>query len=377
MIKCGLVAFSPFQGLFKKALLITGVIIFLVLSSCKDNVLGPIIFSHPQFIGMDNKLVTKLIYQKPYLYAGAAAKGLWRRNLDKMTDWEYLGLADTSLGNWANVGVLDLDIRGNDILVSYNNAIPGVDPRSTVGIWRSTDGGKNWFRSDTGIPETIDFNYECNVISTCRRSPHKPEIAIARYAIATYRSTDGGYRWELISGRRRIIGGDDHMRWNPFQPGEYWAWGTSSVFQPYLVCFNGYGNNVKLSVDFIRQLGFPSDQIVGDVAFDSGDPNIIHVATTQGLMTSTDGGYNWVVGRATIPDSGYVRFTVEHHYKPGVLFLSGYTSVYYSVDHGETMRVLSHVPYVVESMAIDEREKRIFVGTAKGVYAVSFSPVVN
>ncbi|MGC8596021.1 MAG: hypothetical protein ACP5MI_10525 [Candidatus Kryptoniota bacterium] len=346
-------------------------------SGCNNNTVGPGTPSTPIFIGMDGKLVTKLVCQEPYLYAGAAANGLWRCDLDKMTDWEYLGLADTSLGNWANVGVLDIDIQGNDILVSYNNAIAGVDLRNTVGIWRSIDGGKNWFRSDAGIPETIDFNYEGNVISTCRRSPHKPEIAIARYAIATYRSIDGGYHWELISGRRRIIGGDDHMRWNPFRPGEYWAWGTSSVFQPYLVCFEAYGDNLKLSVDFIRQLGFPSDQIVGDVAFDAGDPNIIHVATTQGLMTSTDGGYSWVVGRATIPDSGYVRFAVEHDYKPGVFFLCGYTSVYYSVDHGETMHVLSHVPYIVESMAIDERGKRIFVGTAKGVYAVSFPPDVN
>lgn len=343
----------------------------VVFGSCNSGVGPP-----PVSGGIDDKLVTKLVYEKPYLYAGAAANGVWRRNMEKMTDWEYLGLADTSLGNWSNVGVVDLDIRGNDIIASYNSAVAGVDPKTTVGIWRSKDGGRNWFRSDNGIPETITDPYESNVISTCRRSPDRPNVAIAVYSAAVYRSTDSGYQWSLIAGRRGIVGGDDHERWNPFQPGEIWGWGTSSVFQPYLGAAKDYGLSGKVGVDFFK-LGFPSDQIVSDVAFDSGDPNIMHVATSQGLMKSTDGGYNWVVGKATIPDSGYVRFIVGHHYKPGVLFLSGYTSVYYSTDHGETMQVLSQVPHVVESITIDEGGNRIFVGTSKGVYKISFSSVVN
>ena len=311
--------------------------------SCKDSGVSPIIRPTPEFLGMDSKLVTKLVYQKPYLYAGAAANGLWMRDLGKMTDWEYLGLGDTSLGNWSNVGVLDLDILGEDIIVAYNNSVAGIDPKNTVGIWRSSNMGRNWFRSDDGIPETIDFELEGNVISTCRRAPDKPNIAVARIAIATYRSTDGGSHWSLISGRRGIVGGDDHERWNPFQPGELWGWGTSSVFQPYLGAAIDYGLNVKVSIDFFK-LGFPSDQIVSDVAFDCGDPNIIHAATSEGLITSKDGGYNWVVREAVIPDSGYIQFIIEHQTKSGVLFLSGYTSVYYSTDQGETIHTLSQVP---------------------------------
>jgi hypothetical protein len=343
---------------------------------CSDTGTEPFTSAVPEFLGLESKLVTKLVYDKPYLYAGTAANGLWRRDLDRMTNWEYLGLADTSLGNWSNVGVVDLDIRGDDILVSYNSAVAGVDPKTAIGIWRSTDGGRVWFRSDSGIPETITDPGEFNAISACRRSPNQPDIAIARYAAATYRSTDAGYHWNLISGRRGIIGGDDHMRWHPFQPGEYWAWGSSSVFQPYLGAAKDYGLSGKVGVDFFK-LGFPSDQIVSDVAFDSGDPNVIHVATSRGLMTSRDGGYNWVVGKAAVPNSGYVGFLVEHRSISGVLFLSGYTSIYYSIDHGETMHVLADMPRVVESIAIDEDGKRLLIGSAKGVYSVSFASVVN
>lgn len=329
-----------------------------------------------QFLGMDGKLVTKLAYRKPYLYAGAAANGVWCRDLGKMTDWKYLGLADTRLGNYANVGVLDLDVRGNDILVAYNGEYPSVDLASTVGIWRSTDGGGNWFRSDSGIPETIDFTLEGNSISCCQRSPDRPDIAIALIAAATYRSADGGYNWSLVSGRRGIIGGDDHLRWNPFQPGESWCFGSSSVFEPYLVCFEDYTANVKAIVNF-SALGFPPSLIVSDVAFDCSNPKVIHVATSMGLVNSTDGGYTWSVGNAQIPDNGYVRFLIEHSSQPDVLFLSGGTSVYYSTDGGETIRVLARVPHFVCSMAVDEEGERVFIGSTEGVYSVSFLPVVN
>jgi photosystem II stability/assembly factor-like uncharacterized protein len=264
--------------------------------------------------------------------------------------------------------VCDLDIRGYDILVACSNA--------PVGIWHSTDGGRNWFRSDTGIRESSDTTVEVTTFQDCRRSPDNPDIAMARHAAATYRSTDGGYHWSLIDGKIGMIGGDDHLRWNPFRPGEAWTCGATSVFSPYLVAFTDYGANVKLSVDF-NSLGFYSDDIIGDVAFDCGNSEIIYAATTEGLIKSTDGGYNWIRGKAIIPDSGYVRFIVEHRSKPGVLFLSGYTSIYYSADHGETMHILSQVPRVVESMEVDEDGRRIFVGSARGVYAVSFSSVVN
>ncbi len=96
----------------------------IVIQFACENATTPVLPTvTPEFIGMDDKLVTKLVYQKPYLYAGAASNGVWRRDLDKMTDWEYLGLADTSLGNYSNVGVLDLDIRGEDILVAYNSMV--------------------------------------------------------------------------------------------------------------------------------------------------------------------------------------------------------------------------------------------------------------
>ena len=355
-------------------LLILGVLLFF--TSCSDSGTDSFTTPIPQFIGLQNFLVTKLVYEKPYLYAGTAANGLWRCNLENLGDWEYLGLADTSLGEYTNVGITDLDIKGDDILASYNSGVASLDSQNAVGIWRSTDSGKNWFRSDSGIPKTIDFTLEGNIISACRRSPDKPEIAIAVIAIATYRSTDSGYNWILFSGRRGTVGGNDHERWNPYQPGEIWFWGASSVFQPYLGAAKDYGLNGKVGVD-LNKPGFPSDGYVSDVAFDCGDPNIVYAATSKGLMKSSDGGYTWNVGKAKIPDDGYVAFLKEHPLKIGVLFLSGNTSVYYSLDQGETIQILSQIPQVVESMAIDEERERIFIGTKRGVYIVSFESVVK
>jgi hypothetical protein len=326
----------------------------------------------PEPLGLSGRLVTRLVYEKPYLYAVAAAHGLWRRDLAAMTDWEYSGLADTTLGNYSNVGVLDLDVLGSELLVSYNGSAPGKDPKTLVSLWRSNDAGKTWIRSDSGIVDSLMYPYE-TVISACRRSPDRPDLAIARFADATYRSTDGGRNWTLLSGRRGAIGGDDHLRWHPFRAGEYCAWGSTSVFAPYLFAETEYGLTTKFIVDF-RALGFGSDDPVSDVAFDCGNMNVIHAATARGLITSTDGGYSWTLGKAAIPGDGFITCLVEHGLKPGVLFLAGGSSLFYSLDGGNTILMLAEVPVrFIESLTIDTEGERLFLGSSAGVYTVRFS----
>jgi hypothetical protein len=52
---------------------------------------GPTLIE-PEPLGLEVKIVNKMIYVAPYLYVSAASEGLWRRNVSIMTPWEYLGL---------------------------------------------------------------------------------------------------------------------------------------------------------------------------------------------------------------------------------------------------------------------------------------------
>ena len=68
-------------------------------------------------LGLEGKIVNKMVYAAPYLYVSAASEGIWRLDVAVMTSWEYLGLADTSLGHYSNVGVMDFDVRATTFLL--------------------------------------------------------------------------------------------------------------------------------------------------------------------------------------------------------------------------------------------------------------------
>jgi hypothetical protein len=288
-----------------------------------------------------------------------------------MSEWEYLGLADTTLGNYSNVGAIDLDVKSGDILIAYNSAVRQADPRNSVGIWRMTNQGKNWIRSDSGIPQSISDPFEYNVINSVHRAPQNPAVAFAVCGIAVYYSSNSGFNWQLVSGRRGLLVNQDHLRWHPYRPGEVWFFGETSTFAPYLYAYKDYGMSVKIQVD-LNALGWPSDGKMEDVAFDSGDPNVIYVASNRGIMVSRDGGYTWHMGQVTIPDGGSVVAIRENERKPGTLFFGGGNRVYRTFDGGMTVNLLSELPVDwISTICHDARFDRLFVGTDKGVFVIN------
>jgi hypothetical protein len=321
-----------------------------------------------QSLGFEDKFAMRMVVEEKYLYVCAASNGLWRKNIFDMTEWEYLGLADTSLGRYTNVGVLDVDVKGDDILVAYNGCGRHVPTDSTVGIWRSTNAGENWFRSDCGIPESITDPYECNIITSIQRSPKFSDLVIAVLGPAVYLSTNDGFRWQLIRGNRGVFANTDYVRWHRHKQDEVWFFGITSVFAPYLLCAVNYGRTVKNGVNF-NSLGFPSDGSVDDVAFDIGNTNIIYASTTQGLIKTTDGGYTWQTNIR--PDTGFINSIIEDPRRSGVLYLGGGKRVYYSSDGAQTINTIEIInTNWISTLALDIKTNQLFIGTTNGVYSL-------
>ena len=51
-------------------------------------------------LGFKDKLALRLVLSDPYLYVCSGSKGLWRKNIRQNGEYEFLGLADTSLGDY-------------------------------------------------------------------------------------------------------------------------------------------------------------------------------------------------------------------------------------------------------------------------------------
>jgi photosystem II stability/assembly factor-like uncharacterized protein len=112
-------------------------------------------------------------------------------------------------GKWAGVSDLVIDPRDPDVLIAtswqrmrktYGYVAGG--PES--GIWRSTDGGATWKRSQTGIPNDAELGRVGLAMS-----PVNPDVVYAVLEAANdrggfFRSRDGGVSWEKMSNYSNI-----------------------------------------------------------------------------------------------------------------------------------------------------------------------------
>jgi photosystem II stability/assembly factor-like uncharacterized protein len=285
-----------------------------------------------------------------------------------MTQWEYLGLADTSLGRFVNVGVLDVAVWGSeDILVACNTAVPTVNPDRSVAVWRTSDFGNTWLRSDAGIPESRRYPQEYNAVNCLQQAPDNPDLVVAAYGPAIYRSTDRGRNWNF-SGIKGVFVNRDCIRWNPFRTGDVWLFGETSLFEGYLQRSTNSGLTFAPSVDF-TSLGFPADYSVTDAAFDVADEMRIVVATSNGVVRSTDNGSSWQLATGSITGNGYVRCMVEDPRGFHELLIGGGQTVYYSSDGAESADAVAQVPHgAIQSFALDQKHGRLVIGTTEGVF---------
>jgi hypothetical protein len=304
----------------------------------------------------------------------AGPKGVWEKNISANTDWQYLGLEDTSFGNNPNRGALNIDVNDNHILIAYSGPNDTCRPDQCVGIWGSTDCGLNWFRSDNGIPESIVDTFEYNVIHDLERSPFNPNNVFALYGPAAYTSANNGVSWNLI-GIRGAGANEDNVRWNPFEQNELWVFGETSTFAPYLAKSITGGETFEIGVDF-NELGFPNDGNVSDVAFDKESSLIIYVVINRTLIKSTDGGINWITSGFNIPGQGFVRNIIEDKNKAGWIYLGGLNEVFYTMDGAENIFLLRQLPYeMVISLELDQIKNKLFIGTNDGMYSYNLNTI--
>jgi len=354
-------------------LLIATNIIFTFLLSCKDNISEPKVMQI-KTLGFEDKFALRMVLSEPYLYVCAGSDGVWKRNIRLAENsWQYLGLRDTSLGKYTNVGTLDIDVLDDDILVAYNGSTPHIEPDSSVSVWRSTNGGKNWFRSDSGIPETIEDPYEYNIFTSLQRSPHQPNIVIGGTDVYNYRSTDGGSNWSMLSGQRGIVVGKGYIRWHPFQPGEIWYFGETALFAPYCGAGQDYGLKGKVSLPW-DSLGCTYDGAVYDVAFDVDNPGIVYAASSCGLLKTTDGGYTWRKNALQLPDNGFIFRIVHHPTTGGTLYLAGGRQIYATFNGGLNVQKIGEIEKgFITSLVWDSIGNQLFIGTTEGgIYTLKF-----
>lgn len=344
--------------LMRLMVLMTAMTIFLQFG-CKDSVKGPTT-AEWEFLGFEDKFAVRLVLAEPYLYVCAGSDGLWKRNIREMTSWECLGFVDTSLGKYFNVGVVDVDVKGNDIIISYNPV--HVESWISTGIWRSTDGGRTWLRSDNGIP---DSSWPYSVYGNVQRAPHNPNIAVTSSGGAVFRSTDGGSTWVLIAGQRGGMANRDLVKWQFNREGVVWFFGESAIFSPYLDYSEDYGLTFTSGV--LPRV--PVDNAVYDIGFDATAPYTLYVGMQGAMIKTTNGGRSWIVPMFTHPEGAFIRSIVAHPRIQGFLYFAAGRTLYYSINGGNTVYSIQSPNHTqILSMIYDEYDDSLIMGTETGIF---------
>lgn len=131
----------------------------LFLLGCNDMSVNPGDDGRWIYLGLKGKDIIKLKITSSYINACAGLDGLFRHSKFSLADsWEYIGLGDTTLINGIDTtkgcrypktqGVTDVVINPHnedELLASILTPEPNVP-----GIYKSTNGGKTWFESDSG-----------------------------------------------------------------------------------------------------------------------------------------------------------------------------------------------------------------------------------
>jgi hypothetical protein len=301
----------------------------------------------------------KMRLAEPWLYVCLGTRGLWKRNVETMAPWQFLGLSDTTIES-DRLNIVDADGDADTILaVSMPGWQKGLPRDSLVSIWKSRDGGLTWFRADRGIVETVDTNrLDFNRMQSLCRSPHARRIVLARMTDATYLSLDGGASWKYLFGGRQIIANFSDIMWNPFIPGEVWL-GSEGMLEGQTDAYTLQGDTLKKFLS--TGIGFMS------VVFSSGNPDVKYAALGGGKVVyrSIDGGWTWKW--FTAPAN--VSKLRDHPVKDGYLFesLAGVLNLVRLPEYVR-YRILRYEQANPGSICIDRKAKFMYCADVNHVY---------
>ena len=315
-------------------------------------------------LGFLDKFAIRLVLSEPYLYVCAGSDGLWRLDISTKSsiNWEYMGLADTSLGDYLNRGVLDVVPNLSDpntMIVAYATG-KAVDH----GVFKSEDGGITWVPSDSGME--VELNDEIYYSHPHKFIKYPSQIVSSGTQI--FSSDDFGKSWI----NKGIVWGPvtgvatNALKYHPKKTSNIWIGGESVYFGPILLFSLDTGN----SWDFV-DLGkiIPVDNAVFSIAFDPEDENIIYVGMQGAIIKSNDGGQSWIVPLFTNGNGNNFRAIESDPQNQNHLWASSGSTIVEPIDGGITWKEIpSPIEFKVLDMLWDDMARSLYLATEHGIY---------
>jgi len=201
----------------------------------------------------------------------------------------------------------------------------------SLGVFKSTDGGRHWRETNTGLPAAAHGPNAVQVLALDPTRPTTVYAGLAYGADGVAKSTDGGRHWRTFG--RDVVGDVLALVVDPKNPATVYVAGPNGTFKStdgghtWGRAGNAGGNNTALAID-------------------PGQPETIYLARESGSVTkSTDGGLTWSSGSPAVPQASVDALAIDPN-APDTIYAGFYHGVaewehggvYKSTDGGQTWR---------------------------------------
>jgi len=235
------------------------------------------------------------------LWSAGGDRGLYKTT-DGGKNWELI----LSAGQYTGANEVHLDPRNPDVVYAslhqrFRNVAALMDGGPESGIHKSTDGGQTWRELTNGIPKEDKGKIGLSI------SPADPDVVYATIELAQrtgglWRSTDGGASWEKRSDEFYSGTGPHYYQEIFASPHD-----VDTVYQ--------VGPTLHKTVDGGETMKPVRNRSVhGDyhaLVYDPNDPDYLMVGTDGGVYETFDETENWKFF-ANMPITQFYKVTVDY-----------------------------------------------------------------
>lgn len=226
-------------------------------------------------------------------------------------------------------------------LSSYRVLSLALDPKhpatvyaGTMGdaVYKSPDGGQRWIAHNAGLKEHV------SVVNRFVFDPRDSETVYAATTVGVFRSTDGGRLWdERMTGMKEV-----HIVFtlatDPARPHVFYAGTTGGAYRSTDRTATWKKINDGLIpaeiLDASLALG------VSALAIDPRNPDTVYAGTNNGLFKTTNMGESWTRIGLSLADQ-YISSLVIDPTNPSILYAGGRAGIQKSLDGGQTWQAMN------------------------------------